>query len=205
MSSGAASTAGPIREGAIVIERLEVGPLEIPDVKLLRAPAYTDPRGWVMPTYNALFFRRMGISFEVVHENHCWSPRRGTVRGFHYQLPPHEQPKLIRVTRGRILDVNVDLRRASPTFGRHVKAELSPDGWNQIFVPAGFAHCYCTLTDDAEVVFKNGAPFAPDHARGLAWNDPDLAIEWPIDPGEAIVLPRDLDRPRFRDVTDLFP
>lgn len=119
------------------------------------------------------------------------------MRGFHYQLPPHEQSKLIRVIRGRIFDVNVDLRQGSPTFGQHVSAELDADTWHSIYVPGGFAHCYCTLEDDTEVLFKLGSLFAPTFARGLAWNDPDLAIDWPIDEDEVLVLERDLDRPRF--------
>ena len=139
-----------------------------------------------------------------MHENHCWSQKTGTIRGFHYQVSPYAQPKLIRVTRGRILDVNVDLRKGSPTFGRHVMAELDPDGWNQILVPAGFAHCYCTLTDDVEVIFKLGCEYAPKYARGLRWNDPDLAIDWPVSEKDAIVLERDLNRPRFHDLTEFF-
>lgn len=189
----------------ILVESFGVQALSIPDIKIFRAEPRSDSRGAVMSTYNRLFFTEIGLEFDVVHENHCWSPRLGTVRGFHYQLPPYAQPKLIRIVRGRMLDVNVDLRRSSPTFGRHVAAELTPQAWNQIFVPAGFAHCYCTLEDDTEVIFKNGAPFAPMHARGLAWNDPDLDIAWPITAEEAIVLQRDLDRPRFSALTEFFP
>jgi len=187
-----------------VTEGLEIRSLEIPEVKLLRAAKKCDSRGWVMPSFSLHGLRAAGIDFLPLHENHCLSPRRGTVRGFHYQLPPYGQGKLIRVTRGRMLDVNIDLRRGSPTFGRHVMAELDPDGWNQILVPAGFAHCYLTLTDDCETIFKLDQEFAPSHARGLAWNDPDLGIDWPISEDEAIALPRDLDRPRFREITEFF-
>lgn len=190
--------AGTLTEG------LEIRSLEIPEIKLLRAAKKQDSRGWVMPSFSLNGLRAAGIDFLPLHENHCLSPRRGTVRGFHYQLPPFGQGKLIRVTRGRMLDVNVDLRRGSPTFGRHVMAELDPEGWNQILVPAGFAHCYLTLTDDCETIFKLDQEFAPGHARGLAWNDPDLGIDWPITEAEAIVLPRDLERPRFSAVTEFF-
>ncbi|MFC3226958.1 dTDP-4-dehydrorhamnose 3,5-epimerase family protein [Marinibaculum pumilum] len=187
-----------------VTEGLEIRSLEIPDVKVFRAPKKSDSRGWVMPSYSMNGLRAAGIDFVPLHENHCYSPKRGTMRGFHYQLPPYDQGKLIRVTRGRMLDVNVDLRRSSPTFGRYVMAELDPDGWNQILVPPGFAHCYCTLTDDCETIFKLDREFAPGHARGLAWNDPDLDIPWPIPADEVIVLPRDLDRPRFSTVTEFY-
>ena len=179
--------------------------LEIPEIKVLRGERRQDGRGYVAPTYSRQGLADAGVSFEVAHENHCWSGRAGTIRGFHYQLPPFGQPKLIWVIRGRILDVNVDLRRGSPTFGRHLKVELSPEGWSQILVPTGFAHCYCTLTDDVEVLFKLGCEYAPRYARGLRWNDPDLEIEWPVAEGDAVVLPRDLDRPRFSGLTELFP
>ena len=184
---------------------MEIKSLEIPDLKLIRAKTKEDHRGWIVPAYNKLTLQEAGIHFEVIHENHCWSPRAGTVRGFHYQLPPYGQAKLIRVTKGRILDVNVDLRKGSPTFGGHVKTELDPNEWNQIFVPVGFAHCYCTLTDNVEVIFKLGCEFAPMHARGLAWNDPDLGIDWPIEESQAIVLERDLNRPNFKNLMEFFP
>jgi len=200
--SGAEASA---TESGTVTEALEARSLEIREIKIFRAERRVDHRGYVLPTYSQQGLINVGAPFDVVHENHCWSARAGTVRGFHYQLPPYAQPKLIRVVRGRILDVDVDLRRGSPTFGRHVKVELAPDRWNQILVPSGFAHCYCTLTDDVEVVFKLGCGYAPGYARGLRWNDPDLAIDWPVTETDVIVLPRDLDRPRFRDLAELFP
>jgi len=115
-------------DSAIVVEGLETMTLEIPDIRLFRAERRADARGCVMASYSRDCLRTLGIDFEVVHENHCYSPKRGTMRGFHYQLPPYGQAKLIRVTRGAVLDVNVDVRKGSPTFGRHVKAELRPDG-----------------------------------------------------------------------------
>jgi dTDP-4-dehydrorhamnose 3,5-epimerase len=203
--TAADGSASPGAEPLAIVEGLEVRSLEIPEIKLFRAERREDCRGYVMPAYNKAYFASLGIHTDFVHENHCFSPRRGTVRGFHYQLPPYGQAKLIRVTRGRILDVNVDLRRGSPTFGGHVKVELTPEGWNQILVPVGFAHCYCTLEDDTEVIFKLGCLFAPAHAAGLAWNDPDLDIAWPIREEEAIVLERDLNRPRFSRLAQFFP
>ncbi len=196
------------REEAVVgtvTEMLEVRSLTIPEVKVFRAERRADARGYVVPTYSRRGFAEAGVPFEVTHENHCWSARAGTIRGFHYQLPPYPQPKLIRVTRGRIFDVNVDLRKGSPTFGRHVATELDPEGWNQILVPAGFAHCYCTLTDDTEVIFKLGCEYAPRYARGLRWNDPDLGIKWPVGEADAIVLERDLRCLRFGELSEFFP
>jgi len=195
----------PAAEPVTVVEGLEMKSLEIPEIKLFRAKRQEDLRGYVVPTYSKAYFASLGINTDFVHENHCFSRRRGTIRGFHYQLPPYGQAKLIRVTHGRMLDVSVDLRKGSPTFGQHVKAELALDDWNQVLVPAGFAHCYCTLEDDTEVIFKLGCQFAPTRAVGLAWNDPDLSIEWPVSGDEAIVLKRDLNRLRFSQLTEFFP
>ena len=189
----------------IVVEGLTVKALNIPEIKVFRAEAKRDMRGEVLPTFNQMFFEKLGLDFHVMHENHCSSPKRGTIRGFHYQLPPHGQAKLIRVCQGKIVDVCIDLRKSSSTFGQHVKVELEPDGWNQIFVPGGFAHCYCTMEAHTEVLFKLGAPYAPSFARGLAWNDQDLGVSWPISQKTAIVLARDLDRPAFSSLTEWFP
>ncbi|HEY9081053.1 dTDP-4-dehydrorhamnose 3,5-epimerase family protein [Magnetovibrio sp.] len=188
-----------------VVEGLEVRHHDFPDILTFRSPVRSDIRGSVAPTYNKEFFDSLGIKFDVLHENHCVSPHTATVRGFHYQLPPHSQAKLIRVVRGRMLDVNVDVRKSSPTFGQHIAIELVAGEWDQIFVPGHYAHCYCTLEENTDVVFKLGAGFAPEHAVGLAWNDPALGIDWPISQDEAIVLERDLDRPSFHDVTALHP
>ena len=190
-------------KSATIVEGLECKALDIPDILIFRSQRTEDARGFVQPTFNGPYFRSIGIDVDFIHENHCFSPRRGTMRGFHYQLPPYGQPKLIRVTRGAILDVNVDLRCGAPSFGKHVSTELRPDGWHSIYVPEGFAHC--TLDDDSEVIFKLGSLFAPSHAHGLAWNDPDLAIDWPFADDQVTVLERDLDRPRFSELTAYFP
>jgi dTDP-4-dehydrorhamnose 3,5-epimerase len=197
----------PLDDGCAgtVVEGLLTRTLDLPDIRIFRAIEIKDARGSVASVYSRSYFESLGIRDNFVQENHCVSPKRGTIRGFHYQLPPYGQSKLVRVVRGRILDVNVDLRCGSPTFGRCVKAELSPDGWNQIYVPVGFAHCYATLTDNVEIVFKLGCGYAPDYAAGLAWNDPDLAIDWPFRPEEVIVVQRDLDRPKFSELARFFP
>jgi dTDP-4-dehydrorhamnose 3,5-epimerase len=192
-------------ESNVEIEPLQVTDLPLSGIRLFHTNPQHDHRGIVTQTYNKLLFDRLGIAFDVIHENWCWSPLAGTIRGFHYQRPPHGQTKLVQVIKGRILDVVVDLRRSSPTFGRHIKTELSASTWSQIFVPEGFAHCYCTLDPDTVAIFKLGASYSPAYATGLAWNDPDLNIDWSIDESSAIVLERDLQRPRFRDLTEFFP
>lgn len=190
---------------AIVVEGLEKQDLAFPDVKLFRSAARSDIRGSVQPVFNRDYFREIGIDTEWVHENHCVSPLKGTMRGFHYQLPPYAQPKLIRVVKGKILDVSVDLRRSSPTFGQHVKAIVDAENWHSILVPGYYGHCYLTLEPDCVVIFKLGMGFAPDFARGFAWNDPDIAVDWGVDPQDVVVLARDVDRPRFSDLDSYFP
>ncbi len=172
---------------------------------IFRAEPNLDERGYVLPTYNKSLFEQLDCAMEIVHENHCCSQKRGTIRRFHFQIPPFGQAKLIRVLRGRILDVNIDLRKGSPTFEQHSSVELSHDDWNQTLVPEGFAHCYCTLENDTEVLFKLGCAYALEHARGLAWNDPSLNIKWPIKDDQAIVLKQDLDRPLFKDMSVFIP
>ncbi|MFN4284044.1 MAG: dTDP-4-dehydrorhamnose 3,5-epimerase [Alphaproteobacteria bacterium] len=183
-----------------VIEGLDVRQLDIPALRLFRSAETRDARGSVASVYNRAQFSSLGITDDFVQENHCATALRYTVRGFHFQSPPHGQSKLIRVVKGRILDVNVDLRRGSPTYGRHAMAELSAGGWDQIYVPIGFAHCYATLEDESETIFKLGSAYAPKYASGLAWNDPALGIDWPFPADQAIVLPRDLDRPSLAEI-----
>jgi dTDP-4-dehydrorhamnose 3,5-epimerase len=129
---------------------------------------------------------------------------KGVVRGLHYQLPPAAQGKLVRVTRGAILDVAVDIRRASPTFGKHVSAVLSAENGHQIWVPAGFAHGYVTLEDHTEVLYKVTNPYAPELDRGIRWNDPALGIDWRIPEGEALLSQKDQVQPLLKDAVDLF-
>ena len=128
--------------------------LAIPEVKLITPRRFGDARGFFSETYNAKAFAEAGITLTFVQDNHSLSAPAGTVRGLHFQSPPFAQDKLVRVTRGRILDVAVDIRRSSPTFGQHVTAEISAEAWNQILVPAGFAHGFVTLEPDTEVVYK---------------------------------------------------
>jgi dTDP-4-dehydrorhamnose 3,5-epimerase len=183
---------------------MEILPLEIGDVKLVKTPRFGDARGFFSEVYRKATFVDAGLDVEFVQDNHSKSERAGTVRGLHFQLPPHAQDKLVRVTHGRILDVAVDVRRGSPTFGRHVAVEISAENWLQVFIPAGFAHGYCTLERDTEVLYKVSSLYAPQSDAGIAWNDPDLGIVWPVDAGSALVSEKDGKLPRFKDVRALF-
>ncbi len=140
---------------------------------------FGDARGFFSETYNSDDFAKAGITATFVQDNHSLSAERGTVRGLHFQAPPWAQDKLVRVTRGSILDVVVDIRKGSPTYGRHLSAELSADNWHQLFIPKGFAHGFCTLTTDTEVLYKTSDFWAPEAEGGIRWNDPDLKIAWP--------------------------
>ncbi|MEW6252577.1 MAG: dTDP-4-dehydrorhamnose 3,5-epimerase [Planctomycetota bacterium] len=183
---------------------LTVVATRIPAVKLLIPKRFADPRGFFSETYNARRLAEVGIDLHWVQDNHSLSTERGVVRGLHFQLPPFAQDKLVRVTRGRIFDVAVDLRRSSPTYGQHVAAELSAQEWNQILVPVGFAHGFCTLEPDTEVLYKVTNYYAPEHDAGLLWNDPDLAIPWPIAPEEALLSEKDQRQPRFAGLLSPF-
>lgn len=183
---------------------MEVTALAIPEVKLIRPKRFGDHRGFFSETYNKRALESRGICLDFVQDNHSYSAAKGTVRGFHYQLPPKAQDKLVRVTRGAILDVALDIRRSSPTFGRWVSAVLSAAEWNQILVPAGFAHCFVTLEPDTEVIYKVTDYWSPEHERGILWCDPDLGIDWGIAPEEAVVSDKDKTWPRLSEQRDLF-
>jgi len=178
--------------------------LAIAGLRVLAPPRHVDDRGFFSETWSRQAFADVGIDCDFVQDNHSMSRLKGTVRGLHFQAPPFAQIKLIRVVRGVVLDVAVDLRRGSPTFGQHVKVELSADNGRQFFVPQGFTHGFCTLCADAEVLYKISAPYAPDYDRGLLWNDEALAIDWPVSAAEAILSPRDRTHPRLADLGDIF-
>jgi dTDP-4-dehydrorhamnose 3,5-epimerase len=176
----------------------------IPDVKLIRMRRHVDDRGFFSETYSARSLAAAGITCPFVQDNHSFSARAGTVRGLHFQIPPHAQAKLVRVVRGAVLDVAVDLRIGSPTFGRHVAAMLSADEWNMLFIPEGFAHGFCTLSAETEVVYKASRLYEPTHDRGIAWDDPSLGIDWPVDPACAIVSEKDRHLPNFSAISPWF-
>ncbi len=183
---------------------MEVVNTEIPDVKIIQPKKFGDHRGFFSETYNKRLLSEHGIGLDFVQDNHSLSGAKGTIRGLHYQTPPYAQDKLVRVVRGAIFDVAVDLRKESPTLGKHVSAVISSEEWNQILVPIGFAHGFCTLEPNTEVIYKVTNYYAPDHDKGLLWNDPDLGIEWPVSAGEATLSDKDRQQPRFSELLDLF-
>lgn len=176
---------------------MRVEALNIPAVKILAPGKHGDDRGFFSETYNKKALAAAGVRLEFVQDNHSFSAAKGTVRGLHFQTPPFAQDKLVRVVRGAVFDVAVDLRRDSPTYGRHVSATLSATAWNQILVPIGFAHGLMTLEPDTEVIYKVSNYYAPKHDHGLLWNDPTLGIEWPLAEHEAILSDKDRVQPRF--------
>ncbi len=183
---------------------LDIMPLAIPDVRLITPRRFGDHRGFFSETWSRQAFASAGIDIDFVQDNHSLSAAVGTVRGLHYQSPPHAQDKLVRVVRGAIHDVAVDLRAGSPSFGRWVSAELSAENGRQLLVPIGFAHGFCTLTPDTEVLYKVSAPYAPAHDHGIAWDDPDLAIDWPAIADATTLSQKDRALPRLRAITTPF-
>jgi dTDP-4-dehydrorhamnose 3,5-epimerase len=183
---------------------LNVEPAEIPDIKIITGKKFGDQRGFFSEVYTRRVFVEAGIGLDFVQDNHAFSADRGTLRGLHFQSPPFAQDKLVRVTRGRILDVAVDIRLSSSTFGRHVVVEISASNWRQVLVPVGFAHGYVTLEPDTEVLYKVTQYYAPDHDHGLAWNDPALGIHWGIEPGQAILSDKDRKHPNLADLPKYF-
>jgi dTDP-4-dehydrorhamnose 3,5-epimerase len=177
---------------------------EIPAVKVLVPKKFADQRGFFSEIYGRKALAELGIACDFVQDNHSLSVEQGVVRGLHYQIAPMAQDKLIRVPRGAIVDVAVDIRRGSPTFGRHVSAVLSSENWNQMFVPAGFAHGFATLEPNTEVIYKVSHYYSPAHERGIRWDDPALGIDWRITAGQAILSNRDREHPLFKQATDLF-
>jgi dTDP-4-dehydrorhamnose 3,5-epimerase len=165
---------------------------------------FGDDRGHFSETWNRRALAEAGISVDWVQDNQSLSRRPGTVRGLHYQAPPHAQDKLVRVLAGAILDVAVDARRGSETFGRWVAVELSAENGRQLFVPAGFLHGFVTRAPDTVVFYKCSDYYAPAADGAVAWDDPDLAIDWGIDPGAATLSPRDAAAPRWSDWTSPF-
>lgn len=187
---------------------MEIQPLAIPDVKVITPKKFGDHRGFFSETFNKKTFAEVGLDFDFVQDNHSLSAQVGVLRGLHFQIPPFAQDKLVRVVKGRIFDVAVDIRVGSPTFGQWVGAEISAELWNQILVPVGFAHGFVTLEPDTEVVYKVTGTYAPDHDRGLAWDDPDIGIDWPLDGPSGKISPvlsdKDTKHPKLADLPTCF-
>ena len=165
---------------------------------------FADERGFFSETYNKQVLAEAGINLDFVQDNQSLSVDSGVLRGLHFQSPPHAQDKLVRVTRGSILDVAVDIRAGSKTFGQHIAVELSADNWKQLFVPKGFAHGFCTLTPNTEVQYKVTDYYAPECDKGLAWDDAALGIDWPITASDVILSDKDKTHPKLSELPDYF-
>jgi len=177
----------------------------IPAVKIVTPKKHGDARGFFSEVYKQSDWRAAGLDLGFVQDNHSMSAEVGTLRGLHFQTPPFAQDKLVRVVRGRILDVAVDIRRSSPTFGKYVSVELSAENWKQLLVPIGFAHGFITLEPDTEVLYKVTALYSAASDRGLAWDDPDLGIAWPLPPAGPMLSDKDKKWPHLRDLAEVFP
>ena len=178
--------------------------LDIPDVRVLSPRKYADLRGFFSETYNKKALAAVGIDINFVQDNYSYSAEKGTVRGLHFQTAPFAQDKLVRVARGSVFDVVVDLRQGSPTYGRHVSIVLSAEAWNQVLVPIGFAHGLMTLEPDTEVIYKVSNYYSPDQDKGLLWNDPALGIVWPLAESEALLSEKDRIQPRLAQLVTPF-
>ena len=176
----------------------------IVDVKLLKPVRHVDSRGFFSEVFKESRMRELGIDIHFVQDNHSLSASKGVIRGLHFQIPPFAQAKLLRVTAGAILDVAIDIRWGSPSFGRHFAGVLSAADWNQILIPEGFAHGYCTLEPDTAVIYKVNAYYSPEHDRGLLWNDPALGIAWPVSANEALVSDKDRTHPVLSELPRYF-
>jgi dTDP-4-dehydrorhamnose 3,5-epimerase len=179
-------------------------PLEIPEVVLITPQRMRDARGFFSETYNKTQWDEVGICAPFVQDNHSLSVAKGVVRGLHFQIEPHAQGKLVRVARGAIFDVAVDIRTGSPTFGKHVSAILSAENWNQLWIPQGFAHGFCTLEPNTEVLYKTTEYYSLECDRRIKWNDPALGIPWPVAAEEAILSDADKAGPPLAELPTVF-
>jgi dTDP-4-dehydrorhamnose 3,5-epimerase len=183
---------------------VQIERLAIADVLAITPAKHGDERGFFSEVYRADTLSHLGVDAHFVQDNHAFSGPRGVLRGLHFQLAPSAQGKLVRCPRGSILDVVVDIRVGSPTFGQHVSLELSRANWRQIWVPPGFAHGYVTLEPDCEVAYKVTNYYDPAADRGLAWDDPALGIDWRLPAAELTIAAKDQRNPVLADLGPAF-
>lgn len=181
-----------------------VRPLGIPDVLEISVGKLSDNRGFLSEVWSVAHLRQSGISVDFVQENHSYSGRAGVLRGLHFQEPPFGQAKLVRVPRGAIFDVAVDIRRESPTFGRWVGLVVSSENWKQVFIPEGFAHGFVTLQPECEVLYKVSAPYSPSHDKAIHYDDPVIGIDWPKLTGDFLISDKDRAAPPLKDINPIF-
>jgi len=178
---------------------MNIESLSIPQVILVEPKKYGDHRGFFSETFREDLLKDHGFGSRFVQDNHSLSAQKGTLRGLHYQRPPHAQDKLVRVVRGSILDVAVDIRDGSPSYGKHVSAVLSAENGHQLLVPKGFAHAFVTLEADTEVIYKVSDYYAPDCDAGIIWNDPEININWDLE-GDPVLSEKDALLPLFSEL-----
>lgn len=178
--------------------------LSIPDIILVSPKRHGDDRGFFAETYRENTYSDAGIAGPFVQDNHAFSKDRGALRGLHFQIAPFAQAKLVSCLSGKILDVAVDLRTGSASFGQHISVELSARSGQQLYIPAGFAHGYLTLTEDCHVHYKVDAYYDRDSEYGLAWDDPELGINWTLGSHSPILSEKDQTQPRLQDLPDFF-
>jgi dTDP-4-dehydrorhamnose 3,5-epimerase len=183
---------------------MTISELEISAVKLIVPKRFRDARGYFSETWSEGIFREEVANVTFVQDNQSMSVKKGTLRGLHFQKPPYAQGKLVRVLRGSIYDATVDIRKGSPTYGKHVAVKLDAVEGAQIWVPPGFLHGFCTLEDETEVFYKTTAYYSPGHDAGVLWCDPDLDIDWPLDPESVVLSDKDQRHPRLRDLPEFF-
>ncbi len=174
-----------------------------PDVVLFAPKRHHDSRGCFSETFSLRHLASLGIHDDWVQDNYSLSLEQGVVRGLHLQRPPSAQAKLVRVNRGAIFDVVLDMRPHSPTFGQHAGVELNARDWTQLYVPEGYAHGFCTLEPDTEVIYKASRYYSPADELGILWNDPELGIAWPVDPAAALLSPKDAVAARFAEIAPI--
>jgi dTDP-4-dehydrorhamnose 3,5-epimerase len=173
------------------IDAMDVKPLSLPGVILLTPRRFSDSRGYFSETYNERAFHAAGITAKFIQDNQSYSAKRGTIRGLHFQLPPAAQAKLVRVLQGSVYDVAVDMRAGSPTYGRWDGATLTASGGEQLFVPRGFLHGFCTLEPDTMVAYKVDEFYAPTSDSGIIWNDPAIGVRWPVSSADVVLSDKD--------------
>jgi len=183
---------------------MKIETLHIPDVLLITPQRFGDSRGFFSETWNAGKLAKLGFEQNFVQANQSFSAQAGTVRGLHCQIAPSVQGKLVRVLRGAIWDVAVDIRQGSATYGQHAAAVLSAENWSQLWIPGGFLHGFCTLEPDSEVFYKVTAPYDQAAERAVIWNDPDLALPWPVSEADALLSEKDKILPRLADCDKWF-
>jgi dTDP-4-dehydrorhamnose 3,5-epimerase len=181
---------------------MQIEPTRLPDVVILTPRRFGDARGWFTETWNAARMAEAGLDLPWVQDNHSFSAAKGTLRGLHFQAPPRAQDKLVRCSRGAILDVAVDIRAGSPAYGQWVAVELTAENGRQLLVPKGFLHGFLTLTADVEVQYKCTDLYSPDHDGAVRWDDPAIGIDWGV--AAPILSDKDAKAPLLADITNPF-